>query len=207
MSNLEYLTREIESITKKLNEKYKMKEEIQLLSKEAQRLCGEAVSLTHRKMINEALEKIKSAEKIFEKVWKNLQTNLDLIRNTLTAFQEYVEAKALIQIVTENKIPLISELKVPEQSYALGLADLIGELRRRTIDLLREDAITDAEKTLELMEKIYVLLQQLEYPKSLVPGLRGKLDAMRRLIENTRRLVVYSIISIKLRRALEKASK
>ncbi|MCS7365284.1 MAG: haloacid dehalogenase [archaeon GB-1867-035] len=207
MSNLEYLTREIESITKKLNEKYKMKEEIQLLSKEAQRLCGEAVSLTHRKMINEALEKIKSAEKIFEKVWKNLQTNLDLIRNTLTAFQEYVEARALIQIVTENKIPLISELKVPEQSYALGLADLIGELRRRTIDLLREDAITDAEKTLELMEKIYVLLQQLEYPKSLVPGLRGKLDAMRRLIEDTRRLVVYSIISIKLRRALEKASK
>lgn len=203
MSNIEQLVREIKVIATKLNEKYKVKEEIQLLSKEAQRLCGEAISLIHRKKFSEALNKIKLAEEIFGEIKSFIQRDPNLIRNTVTAFQEYVEAKALIQITMENKIPLISELKVPEQSYALGLADLIGELRRKTIDLLREDEITKAEETLELMEKIHVLLQPLEYPRSLIPGLRGKLDAMRRLIEDTRRIVVYSAISIKLRKALE----
>lgn len=205
MSNIEDIAKEIAAITKKLNKKYKMKEELRILSKEAQRLCGEAISLAHRRKISEALEKIKLAEENFEKIWSYIQLDTDLIRNTITAFQEYVEAKALTQITTENRIPSIKELKVPEQSYALGLADLIGELRRRAIDLLKEDEIVDAERTLELMEKIYVLLQPLEYPRSLVPGLRGKLDAMRRLIEDTRRIVVYSSISIKLRRALEES--
>lgn len=202
MGNVEEVELEIKSISKRLNEKCKVKEELQLLSREAQRLCGEAVSLTHRGKIDEAKKKLETAESIFVKVWSYVKEDPNLIKNTITAFQEYVEAKTLIQITDENRIPLISELNVPEQSYALGLADLIGELRRKIIDLLREDEVIEAEKTLELMERIYLLLQPLEYPRSLIPGLRGKLDAMRRLIEDTRRIVVYSIISIKLRRAL-----
>ncbi len=206
MSNLSEVRSELDKVCRELTEKHEFKDKIAIAAREAQRFCGESVSAIHRGDLELAREKLMAAEEKFSEIKRFIEGDPELMSGTvLMSLQEYVEAKSLFEIVTKSRLPLLSELSVPPQAYALGLADLIGELRRRVIDCLREDRLEDAERFLDLMESIHVLLQPLEYPRSLVPGLRGKLDVMRRLIEDTRRIIVDAVLSTKLRREVEKA--
>jgi len=78
------------------------------------------------------------------------------------------------------------ELGVPAISYVLGLADAIGEFRRRALDSLRKGDVKTAEKCLQTMEQIYVELLSMDEAYTLVPGLRRKSDVARHIIETTR---------------------
>jgi translin len=70
--------------------------------------------------------------------------------------------------------------------YVLGLADVIGELRRLSLDALREGDVAQGEKCLQLMDEIFVELEALDEAYMLVPMLRRKNDISRRIIESTR---------------------
>jgi translin len=102
------------------------------------------------------------------------------------AHQEYAEAKTLLALVEESRFVSPEEISVPSIDYVLGLADVIGELRRRALDSLREGKVKTAEKCLYLMEEIYVELMAMDEAYMLVPGLRRKSDVARHLIETTR---------------------
>jgi len=67
-----------------------------------------------------------------------------------------------------------------------GLADLIGELRRFILDLLRKSNFEKAEKYMEMMEKLYSELSTFYFPDKIVPGLRNKVDGARWTIERTK---------------------
>jgi len=58
-----------------------------------------------------------------------------------SAFQEYAEASILLSLIRESRFVGFEELEVPMTSYVLGLADVIGELRRRALESLRKDDI------------------------------------------------------------------
>jgi len=68
----------------------------------------------------------------------------------------------------------------------LGLADVVGEYRRLTLDALREGNVAKGEKCLKLMDEIYVELMGMDEAYMLVPGLRRKCDVARKIIEITR---------------------
>ena len=72
------------------------------------------------------------------------------------------------------------------KSYLNGLADVIGELRRSSLDSLRHDDVSKAEQLLSKMEDILEGLQSFDYPNALVPDLRRKCDVGRALVERTR---------------------
>jgi translin len=74
---------------------------------------------------------------------------------------------------------------VPTPQYLLGLADAIGEFRRRALDSLRKRRLRQAEKCLQIMDDIYVELVSLEEAYNVVHELRRKCDIARRLIELT----------------------
>ena len=75
---------------------------------------------------------------------------------------------------------------VPAVSYVLGLADVIGEFRRRALDSIRKGDVNTAENCLHIMEHIQVELISMDEAFMLVPGLRRKTDVARRIIETTR---------------------
>ena len=71
------------------------------------------------------------------------------------AYQEYVEANILFSIELEGIFPKPEDLNVPTLSYLLGLADSVGEFRRKALDSLRVGDIENAETSLKIMEDIY----------------------------------------------------
>jgi translin len=68
----------------------------------------------------------------------------------------------------------------------LGLADVVGEYRRLTLDALREGDAEKGEECLKTMDEIYIELMAMDEAYMLVPGLRRKCDVARRVIESTR---------------------
>src|SRR5437879_9900666 len=72
----------------------------------------------------------------------------------LVAFQEYVEAMTLRSFAQKERIPTISELKIDNRSYVLGLLDAVGEFRRMALNCLRGGEVKRAEKLLGAREGI-----------------------------------------------------
>ncbi len=86
----------------------------------------------------------------------------------------------------------------------LGLADVVGELRRYVLDKLRRDQIEDLNEVLEKMESLYELLFSLDYPKGITQDLRRKTDVARGIIGRTRGDLSLSLQINKLNKNLEK---
>ncbi|MCK4435296.1 haloacid dehalogenase, partial [Candidatus Bathyarchaeota archaeon] len=93
---------------------------------------------------------------------------------------------------------------VPSVSYLLGLADVVGELRRRALDSIRRGDIEIAAGSLENMELIYDEFILMYESMRVVSELRRKLDIARRIIEATRGDVAIEIRRDSLERSIEK---
>ncbi|NHW44770.1 MAG: haloacid dehalogenase [Candidatus Verstraetearchaeota archaeon] len=180
---LSKLKASIEGISARLSSKVEAREGLSLKARSGIRLCGEAVSLSHRGHIEEAKKRLEEAKEIIEEL-RPRRRDLELDAFDALA-QEYVEAEALVRIIEGRELPSLEELQVADEAYVLGMADLIGELRRRALEEMRRGNGSEAERLYELMKGIYELIWPLEYPRSLVPGLRHKLDAMRRVLDET----------------------
>lgn len=201
---IDKLIEEVEYIRKQLHEKYELKEKIYLKIREAQKLCGETISLVQQNKMKEANEKLSLAEGVIKEVMESKINHIidDLSEAYNTMLQEYVEAKALIYLEEKGEIPRIEHLGVTERAYVLGLADLMGELKRKAISNLINGEIENAKEKVKIINQIFQSLEILEYPRSLVPGLRKKLDDMRKIIEDLEKIIATSTISIKLYEAL-----
>ena len=171
-----------------LQKREKVHEEVQRDMRRATRLSKQAILFTHQQRFKDARKLLKEATELFTKLRFMTETYPDMLYSGLVdaAFQEYAEAQTLLTLVEENRFTSPEEIKVPSIAYVLGLADVIGELRRRALDSLRKEDIKTAENCLNLMEDIYVELMAMDEAYMLVPGLRRKSDVARHLIETTR---------------------
>jgi len=102
------------------------------------------------------------------------------------ALQEYSEANIFLKLIEESRFISPEEINVPSVDYVLGLADVVGEFRRRSLDALREGDVKKGEECLQTMDEIFIELMALDEAYMLVPGLRRKSDVARRIIEATR---------------------
>ncbi len=80
--------------------------------------------------------------------------------------------------------PRPDDLGIRSTAYLKGLGDVIGELRRFTLERLRTGDIGIAEWYYGLMEEIYTLLTGLAY-SHVSSELRKKMDTGRVLLERT----------------------
>lgn len=154
----------------------------------ATRLSKQAILFMHQERFDEARELLKEASELLAKLDEVSKDYPELVYTGLVnaAFEEYVEAHALLTLIKEERFINPEELGIPSVSYLLGLSDLIGELRRRTLDSLRREDVETAEDCMQKMEQIYVELTAMDDAYLLVPGLRRKCDVARRVIEATR---------------------
>lgn len=177
----------LSSIEEKLSKRFDNKEKVLLMSRELIRLCGETISLSHRQKKEEAIKKFSQSLKKAKELQQIVSQYPDLeYGDIITSFQELAEASIVISMYFDEKLLLPSELGISDTYYILGIADAIGEMRRAILEFLRKDEVNKAEQFFNMMEDLYEELWKLEYPKSLVPGLRQKIDALRRILEETR---------------------
>jgi len=106
------------------------------------------------------------------------------------AEMEFVEAVLLGSILLGEPLRGPGELGVHVVPYLQGLGDVVGELRRYILELLREGRYGEASRLVGVMEEFYMALRGLDYPDAIVPGLRHKVDVARRLVDSTKALVV-----------------
>ncbi|MCY0849897.1 haloacid dehalogenase [Sulfuracidifex metallicus] len=176
----------INSVNARLMERFDNREKLLLMSRELIRYCGETVSLSHRGEKERALKRYQDAIKKSKEIEQVISNFPELLYGDVgTAFQELAEASVVISMYFGEKLNLASDLGIPDTYYITGIADSVGEMRRRVLELLKEGKNQEAEKTYRIMEDIYQTLWNLEYPKSVVPGLRQKVDALRRILEET----------------------
>ncbi len=109
----------------------------------------------------------------------------------LDAFQEAVEAVLLGTIVAGTPMPGPAELGVDPEPYLLGLGDVVGEVRRLTLDRLSHDDLPGAEASLALMERLTRALLRFDTTRAIVQ-LKPKQDTARALLERTRGEVVMA---------------
>ncbi|BFH74536.1 haloacid dehalogenase [Sulfurisphaera javensis] len=176
----------IDKISPKLQERFDKREKVLLIAREVIRYSGETISLSHRLNKEEALKKYNLALQRLDELRKIIDEYPELLYGDVgTAFQEISEATIVLSMYFNEKLKTAEDLGIPEIYYILGIADAIGEMRRRVLELLRKDQKREAEETYKMMEELYELLWTLEYPKAVVPGLRQKIDNLRRLLEET----------------------
>jgi translin len=178
----------IEEIERQLITRYNLREKAIDLAREIIRNCGEIISLSHRGELDNAVKKLEGIKTMIEEL-RNICNKFPelLFQGDIgIAFQEYTEAIAIISFYKGEEISSFKDIGVPDIFYILGLADFVGELRRAFLEYARKGNLVEAEKTLSLMDRIYELLWKLEYPKAMVPGLRQKIDSLRKILEQTR---------------------
>ncbi len=174
----------------------KKREELIKLCRDVRIHSTKAIAKIHAGKMKEAEEHINEAKKILEKVldYKEYPFYRAI---TGEAMQEFVESIVFSCFVKRKTTPTFESIEYP--SILTGYADVVGELRRYALDLMRYGEISKAEECIVAMEEIYNHLIQFSFPEKLVPNLRHKVDLARNLIDRTK----SDLIAAKLLKLIE----
>jgi translin len=181
-------------ITKSIDELDETREQILKIQRKIIRNCSVAIKSVHRGEFETYEEKIGEIKTQFEELNQLVNIERGLFFKYLkTPQQEYAEAVCFFSLIKENKLPSPSDLKINPINYAIGIADVVGELRRYVLDNIRNSRVEDLNLTLEKMDDLQTHLFSLDYPSGLTFDLRHKTDVARTLIEKTRGDISLSI--------------
>lgn len=184
MKNLDNI---VDKIEKNIDKKEEVREKALELSRDIITNCRKAIQKIHQDENGKAEELIKKGKTKLKKLYKKTDEFADIQNSGFVenATQELVEAHSLNNIMKEKELPEPDELGINYSSYLLGLCDLIGELRRASLDSIRKGKCDRADKYLDMMEDIYEAIIRFDYPSGLIP-VKRKQDIARKLIEKTR---------------------
>lgn len=172
------------------------------------RACSLAIRAVHRDEAGVMQEHLAEARELAESLKKDLADYPDLFYAGYTqdALKEFVEANVTCALIQNQPLLTPEELDVSGFTYLNGLAEVVGELRRRTLDILRHGYSQEAERLLGIMDDIYSVLVTMDYPDAITSGLRRQTDLARGIIEKTRGDITFSLRGEHLERAIERLS-
>jgi len=182
------LKKTMQELQKEFKKKDAAREKLLEATRTVTRMSKQAIMEIHRGELVPAEERLRKASGVLDKIRAFCEEYPDLEHGGAlsSAYQEYAEARILLNLHRKGTFLGPREVGVPSIPYVLGLADVIGELRRRALDALRSGDLQTAERSLSRMEQIYLELISLESAYSLTPQLRRKCDVARHLIEASR---------------------
>lgn len=171
--------------------------------------CSLAIRAVHRDDKQTMEEHLARARSLAETLRSNLTSHTDLYYAGYTqdALKEFVEANVTCALIQSHPLQTPKELGVEDSTYLNGLAEVIGELRRRILDILRHGYSQEAERLLSCMDEIYSVLVTMDYPDAITNGLRRQTDLARNIIEKTRGDVTFSLRGEHLAEAIRKLSR
>jgi len=197
-----------EQIRQKFDVRTAMRDQALAQARQLTRACSLAIRAVHRDD-QEAMEtNLTEAHKLADKLCNDLGNYPDLFYAGYTqdALKEFVEANVTCALIQNQPLLTPEELSVDESTYLNGLAEVVGELRRRTLDILRHGYSEEAERLLNYMDEIYSVLVTMDYPDAITNGLRRQTDLARSIIEKTRGDVTFSLRGEHLTQAISKLS-
>ncbi len=179
---------------------------------EALKICREVIQFSsrsiraiHRDEIDNAITLLSEAKSRVERAKAVLHTHTDLFHAGYVhdSQKEYVEAEAMLAIVTGQPIPTPEVMGVEPAAYLNGLAEAASESRRHVLDKLRLNEIAQAETVLKRMDDIYYELVTFDFPDAITGGLRRTTDALRAVLERTRADLTLTLTQKRLQSALQ----
>jgi translin len=118
------------------------------------------------------------------------------------AEREVAEAHLTAALVSGAPLPGPEALGVDGAPWLRALAEAASELRRYTLDRLRDGDLAQGEQLLDTMDDAYDVLVTVDFPDALTEGLRRTVDALRAVIERTRGDVTATVVQARLQAAL-----
>lgn len=192
------LDKVINDIKLELDKKDKRREEVFPKSREIRRLSTKAIKEIHKKDFDKAKELTGGAASLVSGLDSD-DMNFKFMQESL---QEYTEAVVVYALLQKEDPPSFSELGIPPEYYALGLGDVVGELRKCILDAIRTEQYGEVDYFLELMEEISYEIISLDYPSAIVP-IRRKQDAARIMLERTRGEVTVALNQARLEKKID----
>jgi translin len=152
------------------------------------RHCANAIRAVHRDEGEPARQHLSEARQLVGSLRENLKDLPELFYAGYTqdALKEYAEASLVYALINNNDLPEPQDLLLEPATYLKGLAEAVGELRRRVLDMLLKDNASEAGRLLAEMDDIYAILVTMDYPDAITGGLRRLTDVARAIIERTR---------------------
>jgi len=159
------------------------------------RHCANAIRSVHRNDFTAAEHQLESASNIVSSLQSELDDFPDLYYAGYTqdALKEFAEANIVYALITEKELPSPQELKLENPAYLNGLAESVGEFRRRCLDILRLGYSEEAEHLLQHMDDIFAVLITMDYPNAITGGIRRQTDVARSILERTRGDITLSL--------------
>lgn len=197
-----------EQIRQKFDVRTAMRDQALTQARQLTRACSLAIRAVHRDDKETMETQLSEARALADKLHEELAHHPDLFfaGYTQDALKEFVEANVTCALIQSQPLLTPEELNVEESTYLNGLAEVVGELRRRTLDILRSGYSQEAERLLSHMDDIYSVLVTIDYPDAITNGLRRQTDLARGIIEKTRGDVTVSLRGEHLTQAIRKLS-
>jgi len=170
------------------------------------RSCANAIRSVHRNEFNAAKDQLESASSIAKSLQTELKDFPDLYNAGYTqdALKEFAEASIFHALVIEKDLPTPQDLGLENSTYLNGLAETVGEFRRRCLDILRLGYSQEAERLLQHMDDIYAVLITMDYPNAITGGIRRQTDIARSILERTRGDITLSLRQEHLEKSMAK---
>lgn len=199
----------IEAIRSKFTERNTARDLTLNRSRELIRYCSLTIRATHREEFDEAEKLLASAKQFAAEMKADIAEHPALYYTGYTqdALKELTEACVVYAIVRDRSIPSHTEIEVDEAAYLNGLAEAASELRRRCLDLIRQERNAEAERMLTAMDDIYSELVTIDFPDAITGGLRRTTDTLRAVLERTRGDLTTTLQQEKLQKALQEFQK
>ncbi|HSJ90106.1 MAG TPA: haloacid dehalogenase [Anaerolineales bacterium] len=202
----------LESIANQIREKFDIRtarrDQALAEARQLTRACSLAIRAVHRDDKEVMEGHLRDARSLADKLRSELANYPDLFYAGYTqdALKEFVEANVTCALIQNQPLQTPEELNVEEVTFLNGLAEVVGELRRRILDILRSGYSEEAERLLGYMDEIYSVLVTIDYPDAITNGLRRQTDLARGIIEKTRGDVTSSLRGAYLTEAIKQLS-
>ena len=172
----------------------KIRDEALSQSRNLTRHAARAIRAIHREDATLAQEHLREGDLLAKALRGGLSDDPDLYYSGYVqdALKEYCEAHLTVAVILDQEWPSPEDLQVPYATYLNGLSEVVGELRRRIMDIMRAGHSAEVERLLDVMDEIYAQLVTMDFPDALTYGLRRRTDIARSIIERTQADVTIS---------------
>ena len=197
---------DIEGIRSILDARFAAREQGITGSRKVIRASANGIRALHRGEWDTAEELISEAGELLGVIFRAIEDHPEFVHSGFVsdAAKEFSEARITQAIFTGEGIPDFIELGVDPVPYLHGLGEAVGEMRRRMLDLLRDEKLEEAEATLEHMDEIVDLLASVDYPDGMTNALRRTTDVSRSLVERSRSDLTATVVQERLRQDLRR---
>jgi translin len=140
-----------------------------------------------------------------KKLHRVLKGHPDLLHGGFVnnAVQEYAEASIFNAVINGLEVASPKDLGINDIPYSLGLADVVGELRRYILNLIIDRDLVGAKKYFKHMERLTEIISKFNFPDGMIP-IRRKQDVARSLLEKTQGELAVALSNQSLEKKLDR---